>query len=83
MKHRTIAQVLAPATYGGLESVVVLLTRGLSERGHRVPVVLVLDDEPNPHPFEEALRARPWPLAAPSGAAGVSPMTSPSTSASA
>ena len=34
MKRRTIAQVLAPGSYGGLESVVALLTRGLTERGH-------------------------------------------------
>lgn len=57
MKRQTIAQILAAGTYGGAESVVALLAGGLSERGHRVPVVLILDEKPNPHPFEEALRA--------------------------
>ncbi len=55
LKRLTIAHVLAAGPYGGLESVVSSLARGLEARGHRVPIVLVLDEEPRPHPFEQAL----------------------------
>ena len=51
----TIVHVAAPGPFGGLESVVALLTAGLTRRGHRVRAALVLDLEPVPHPFEQRL----------------------------
>jgi hypothetical protein len=47
-----ILHVAAPAPFGGLESIVALLTAGLARRYHEVRVVAVVDLEPVPHPFE-------------------------------
>ena len=52
----SIAHVLAGAGFGGLESVVQMLCRGLVSRGHTVDVVPVLDGE-GPAPLVDALRA--------------------------
>jgi len=52
----TIVHTLAPATVGGLESVVQLLTTGLAARGHRVIVIASADDVDR-HPLTSALRA--------------------------
>ena len=48
-----VLQLLAPAPYGGLESVVTGLTEGLARRGHAVVVGAVVDPDvrPQDHPF--------------------------------
>ena len=46
--------MLAPAAYGGLESVVCALTAGLVGRGHAVHIAPVLDGAPGGHPFVRA-----------------------------
>jgi glycosyltransferase involved in cell wall biosynthesis len=52
-----IAQLLAPAPAGGLESVVLELAAGLSARGHQVAVVPVLEPgQAASHPFAHAAR---------------------------
>lgn len=51
----TILHVLAPAQFGGLESVVRLLAIGQHERGHRV--LVAANAEPGAHPLLDALTA--------------------------
>src|SRR5688500_461511 len=51
----TIVHVAAPGPFGGLESVLALLTAGLTSRRHHVRVALVLDLEPVPHVLEQRL----------------------------
>jgi glycosyltransferase involved in cell wall biosynthesis len=48
-----VVQLLAPAPFGGLESVVTGLTEGLARRGHTVVVAAVVDPDvlPEDHPF--------------------------------
>ena len=52
-----VCHVLAAGEYGGLESVVELLTQGQAEAGHRVSVVLILEPGKTPHAFESTLLA--------------------------
>lgn len=49
----TILHVLAPAQFGGLESVVRLLATGQRARGHRV--IVSANVKPGPHPLLDAL----------------------------
>jgi glycosyltransferase involved in cell wall biosynthesis len=51
----SVTQVLACHTFGGTESVVQALARGLRRRHHETRVVAVLDLEPWPHPFVQQL----------------------------
>ena len=51
----SILHVLASGEVGGLESVVKALAVGLSQRGHQIRVIAVLDPEPAAHPFELSL----------------------------
>jgi poly-gamma-glutamate synthesis protein (capsule biosynthesis protein) len=52
----SILHVVAPARFGGLESVVRLLAAGQLRRGHSVRVAAVLSDlNDSPHPFVQAL----------------------------
>jgi glycosyltransferase involved in cell wall biosynthesis len=46
----TILHIAAPGPVGGLESVVLDLTSGLEQAGHRVVLAAVLDAEPGGHP---------------------------------
>jgi glycosyltransferase involved in cell wall biosynthesis len=52
-----VTHVLAAGEYGGLESVVILLAKGLAQRGIHISLVVILDEQPVPHPFEETVRA--------------------------
>src|SRR5256885_7395594 len=47
--------VIAPAAFGGMESVVATLARGHTRRGHSVRVVSVLSPGNQSHPFVSAL----------------------------
>lgn len=54
----TLVHVLAPAPFGGLESVVASLASGQARRGHRVAVATVLEPEgPMPPAMEEVEEA--------------------------
>jgi glycosyltransferase involved in cell wall biosynthesis len=53
----TVLHLLAPAPYGGLETVVRHLARAQAEAGARVHVAAVLEPSPEVHPFVEALRS--------------------------
>jgi gamma-polyglutamate biosynthesis protein CapA len=58
----SIFHVVAPARFGGLESVVRLLAAGQVRRGHSVRVAAVLSSrEQWPHPFVQALEAEGVP----------------------
>lgn len=48
----SIFHVVAPAAFGGIESVLRMLAAGQTDRGHRVGIVAVLDDAAGRHPFE-------------------------------
>jgi glycosyltransferase involved in cell wall biosynthesis len=50
-----ILHTVAPAEFGGLEEVVIQLSRGLRSQGHRVAVASILTGPARPHPFLEAL----------------------------
>jgi glycosyltransferase involved in cell wall biosynthesis len=52
--HLTILHCIAPAPFGGLESVVRMLAKGHHTRGHRVVIAAVVDT-PH-HPFVETLK---------------------------
>ena len=52
-----VMHVLAPAAFGGAESVVRALVEGHAQRGHAVGAALLLEDESS-HPFESALAER-------------------------
>lgn len=52
-----VMHVLAPAAFGGAESVVRALVEGHAQRGHAVGAALLLEDESS-HPFESALAQR-------------------------
>lgn len=53
-----VMHVVAPARFGGIESVIRALASGHARRGHDVHVVCVLaPDEPPAHPFVEGLTA--------------------------
>lgn len=55
-KALSILHVIAPAAFGGMESVVALLANGHARRGHSVRVVSVLSPGAEPHhPFVAAL----------------------------
>src|SRR5690242_9559077 len=54
MAPLNVMHLLAPAAFGGLESVVRALAGGQRARGQRVVVGAIVDAEP--HPFVEALR---------------------------
>lgn len=58
-----VAHVLAPAAFGGLESVVLSLTHGLASRGVESLVVPVVEESPSEHLFVGALRAKGIPVA--------------------
>jgi poly-gamma-glutamate synthesis protein (capsule biosynthesis protein) len=61
----SILHVVAPAGFGGLESVVRLLAAGQLRRGYSVRVAAVLSDLDNsPHPFVQALEAEGIPTIA-------------------
>jgi poly-gamma-glutamate synthesis protein (capsule biosynthesis protein) len=54
----SILHVVAPARFGGLESVVRALAAGQVRRGHSVRVAVMLSvDEKSPHPFVASLEA--------------------------
>lgn len=53
--HLSILHVVAPAPFGGLESVLRGLAAGHASLGHSVRVAVVLSPGSNPHPFAEAL----------------------------
>src|SRR5687768_16276233 len=53
----SILHVVAPAPFGGLESVLRALANGHRGRGHTVRVAAVLSLGEGPHPFTEALEA--------------------------
>jgi poly-gamma-glutamate synthesis protein (capsule biosynthesis protein) len=53
----SILHVVAPARFGGLESVVRLLAAGQLRRGHSVRVVAVVSSFDSTHPFVQALEA--------------------------
>ena len=54
----SILHVVAPARFGGLESVIRLLVGGQIARGHSVCVAVILSPgDPSPHPFVLALEA--------------------------
>ncbi len=52
----SIFHVLNPGAYGGLESVVEMLARGHTRRGHRITLVTLVEDDGEPHAYEEAMR---------------------------
>ncbi|MDZ7778648.1 MAG: glycosyltransferase family 4 protein [Gemmatimonadota bacterium] len=52
---RSIVHVLAPAAFGGLESVVLTLAAGQAARGDRVTVVASFTEPPEGQPFWDAL----------------------------
>ncbi len=51
-----VVQALAPAAFGGLETVTAALAGGLMARGHEVIVAATVDDR-GPHPFVERVRS--------------------------
>ena len=54
----SIVHIVAPARFGGLESVLRLLATGQLRRGHAVRVAAVLSpSDQSPHPFVQALEA--------------------------
>ena len=55
MGRRTIVQIVAPGEVGGLESVVLALSAGLMDRGHRVITAVVSEPRDGQHPFVTAL----------------------------
>jgi glycosyltransferase involved in cell wall biosynthesis len=57
LKSLSVLHVIAPASVGGMESVVGLLAEGQSRRGYSVHVVTVLSLDPKPHPFVASLEA--------------------------
>lgn len=57
--HLSVVHLLAPATVGGLETVVETLAAGQAAAGDDVCVAAVLSDgDVEPHPFVEAVRGR-------------------------
>ncbi|MEM7417565.1 MAG: glycosyltransferase [Gemmatimonadota bacterium] len=55
----SIVHVLAPAPFGGMETVVETLAAGQQEAGDAVRVVAILSPgDPEPHPFLDALESR-------------------------
>jgi glycosyltransferase involved in cell wall biosynthesis len=53
----SIVHVLAPAAYGGLESVVASLAAGQARAGERVSIVPVICERADTHPYVQSLRA--------------------------
>ena len=53
----SIAHVVAPAPFGGLERVVHALVEGQQRRGHRAAVLAVVEPSTGEHPFVATLRA--------------------------
>lgn len=53
----SILHVVAPAAFGGLETVLRALASGLARRGHRVKVAVVITPDDSSHPFARALEA--------------------------
>src|SRR5205807_4815109 len=53
----SILHVLAPAPFGGLETVVRALAAGHARRGHSVQVATVISPRSDKHPFVAALEA--------------------------
>jgi glycosyltransferase involved in cell wall biosynthesis len=67
MPHTTppsVLHLLAPATFGGLESVVTTLARGQIDAGQRVNVAAFIEPGRTDHPFVETLRAAGVPARA-------------------
>src|SRR5690606_13389587 len=60
-----IVHLLAPARYGGCESVVLTLARGQSAAGHQVTVVCSFTETPDGEPFWEQLARLPGVCAVP------------------
>jgi hypothetical protein len=56
-----ILHITAPAGFGGLESVVEMLSQGLLDRGHQVTVLAIVDNESAAQRFLENLEARGVP----------------------
>lgn len=52
----TVLHVVAPAPFGGLETVLRTLASGLDRRGHEMHVAAVVTPGSTPHPFIETLR---------------------------
>lgn len=52
-----IAHIVAPTTFGGLETVVGSLCKGLATRGHSVLLIVILDDEMSPPDWADRLSA--------------------------
>lgn len=55
-EHLSVAHLVAPARFGGLETVVQTLALGHRRRGHRVAVVATLEGASDGHPFFRPLR---------------------------
>lgn len=53
----SILHVVAPAAFGGLESVLRALASGHTKLGHEIRVAVVLSPGNEPHPFTEALES--------------------------
>lgn len=58
----SIAHVVAPAPFGGLERVVHALAEGQQRRGHRAAVLAVVEPSEGEHPFVATLRAAGVPV---------------------
>jgi hypothetical protein len=56
-KVLSVLHVVAPAAFGGLESVVRALATGHARRGHSVTVAAVFPARDAPHPFVAALES--------------------------
>lgn len=56
MSKLGIAHLVAPAPYGGLESVILNLAAGQASAGHSVSVIGVFSETPRDHPFWERLK---------------------------
>jgi L-malate glycosyltransferase len=57
----TVVHILAPARFGGLESVVLTLSAAQAEKGAEVVIVPILA-QGGPHPFVDALEAQGLPV---------------------
>src|SRR6267154_187227 len=61
-KHLSVLHVVAPAPFGGLESVVRMLAAGHARQGHSVRVATVLSPGSAQHPFVASLEAEGIPV---------------------
>jgi glycosyltransferase involved in cell wall biosynthesis len=60
-----ITHVVAPARFGGLETVVEALAKGQRSAGHSVTVVGVFSETPSQHPFWQSIETSPGVRAVP------------------